>query len=120
MSTDFDLEHERRHSKVCVVCYEKANPTLSDREIQTVHEFLIDGYNVTHPDFPGGICTGCSITLSKKRKDVDFKIKALENYDPERKVGLRSVDTCLCRICRVAKMNGLSALQKSREKCKRG
>ena len=120
MSTDFDLEHERCRSKVCVVCYEKANRTLSDLEIQTVHEFLIDGYNVTHPDFPSGICTGCSIILSKKRKDVDFKIKVLENYDPERKVGLRSVDTCLCRICRVAKMNGLSALQKSRKKCKQG
>ena len=109
---------KRCRSKVCVVCYEKASRTLLYLEIQTVHEFLIDDCNVMHPDFPSGICTGCSIILSKKRKDVDFKIKVLENYNPERKFGLRSVDTCLCRICGAAKMNGLSALQKSLKKSK--
>ena len=116
----FDLEHERCRSKICVVCYQKANCTLPDLEIQTVHEFLIDSYNVTDPDFPSGICTGCSIILSKKQKNVDFKIKVLENYDQERKVVLQSVDTCLCRIYRETKMNGLSPLQKSRKKCKQG
>ena len=119
MSTSFDLEHERCRSKVCVVCYRKANRTLSELEIQTVQEFLIDGYNISHPDFPNGICTGCSIILSKKRKDVDLQIKVLENYDPERKTGLRSVDNCQCKICRVAKMNGLNVLQKLRQNCKR-
>ena len=75
MSIRFDLEHERCRSKVCVVCYRKVNRTLS--EIQTVQEFLIDGYNISHPDFPNGICTGCSIILSKKRKVVDLQIKVL-------------------------------------------
>ena len=45
---------------------------LSDLEIEIVDKFLIDGYKSTHPDFPCGICAGCSIALSEKCKDVDF------------------------------------------------
>ena len=54
------------HSKVCVVCHEKASSILSGLEIETVDKFLIDCYKSTHPDFPCGICTGWSIALSKK------------------------------------------------------
>ena len=93
MATEFDLVHGRCRSKVCVVCYEKALCMLSDL------------------DFPHGICTGCTIALSKKRKDVGFEILVLEPYDLERKVGLQLVGTCLCRICTVAKGTGLSVLQ---------
>ena len=73
MATEFDLGHGRCGSKVCVVCYEKALCMLSDL------------------DFPYGICTGCSIALSKKCKDAGFEILVLEPYDLERKVGLQSV-----------------------------
>ena len=117
-ATEFDSGHDTCRSKVCAVCYEKASHILSDLEIKTVNKSLIDGYKSTHPDFPCGICTGCSIALSRKRKD--FEIPVLESYFPERKVGLRSVGTCLRRICTVAKSNGLSALQLSWRKRKRG
>lgn len=120
MATNFDLEHDRCRSEVCVVCYEKASRTLSDLEINTVQTFLIDGYSVYDPDFPNGVCTGCSINLSKKRKDVEFKIKVVENYNPDRRTGLRSIDTCECRICKVAKLNGPMALLKKHKKNKRG
>ena len=96
----------------------KASCKLSDLEIETVVKFLIAAYKSTHPDFPCESCTGCSIALSKKRKDVDFEIPALESYGLERKVGLQSVVTCSCRICTVAKRNGQSVLQLSRKKCK--
>ena len=46
------------HSKVCVVCHEKASSILSGLKIETVDKFLIDCYKSTHPDFPCGICTG--------------------------------------------------------------
>ena len=118
MATEFDLGHDRCRSKICVVCYEKASCKLSDLEIETVVKFLIAAYKSTHPDFPCESCTGCSITLSKKRKHVDFKILVLESYDLERKVGLQLVVTCSCRICTVAKRNGQSVLQLSRKKCK--
>ena len=120
MATEFDLGHGGCRSKVCVVCYEKASHMLSDLEIATVDKFLIDGYISSHPDFPCAICTGCSIALSKKRKDVDFEIPVRESYDPERKVGLWSAGTSSWRICTVSKRNGLSVLQLSRKKGKRG
>ena len=44
----------------------------------------------------------------------------MESYDQERKVALPSVGTCSCRICTVTKRNGLSVLQLSRKKRKRG
>ena len=68
MATNFELDHERCRSKVCIVCYEKATRTVSDLEVETVQIFVIDGYNPSHPDFPHGICTGCSILLSKNEK----------------------------------------------------
>ena len=73
MVTDFDLGHDRCRSKVCVVYYEKVSCILLGLEIETVDTFLIDGYKSTHPDFPCGICTGCSIALSKKGKYIDFE-----------------------------------------------
>ena len=56
MATDFGLGHDRCHSKVCVVCYEKTSRILSGLEIETVDKKL------TYPDFPCGTCTSCSIT----------------------------------------------------------
>ena len=89
---------------------------LLDLEIEKIDKFLIDGDISTHPNFPCAICTGCSIALSKKRKDVDFEIPVSESYDPERKVGLRSVGISSWRTWTVLKRNGLSVLQLSRKK----
>ena len=74
---------------------------------------MIDGYKSTHPDFPCGVCIGCSIALPKNLKDVDFEIPVLESYDLERKVGLQWVGTCSCRISTLAKSNGLILLELS-------
>ena len=89
MATEFDLRHDISLNKVCVVCYEKASCMLSDLEIEAVDKFLIDGYKSTHPHFPCGIYTGCSNTLSKRRKDVHFEIPILGSYDLEIMVGRR-------------------------------
>ena len=45
-------------------------PMKKPQEIKTVDKFLIDGQKTTHLDFPCETCTGCSIALSKNRKDV--------------------------------------------------
>ena len=39
---NFGLGHDRCHSKVCVVYYEKTSRILSGLEIETVDNFLID------------------------------------------------------------------------------
>ena len=94
MAAETDVGDDRCRSKVWVVCYEKPSHMLLDLETETADKFLIDGYKSIHPDFSCGICTGCSITLSKKHKDADFEIPVSESYDPKRMVELRLVDTC--------------------------
>ena len=89
--------------------------SLSAKEIQLIQEFLIKGYRSSHPD-PD---PGCSIMLSKKRKAPNLVIPLVEDYDPDRKTGLRSVTTCSCKICTVADLNGpafLLSLRKNRKK----
>ena len=56
-----------------------------------------------------------SIVLSKKRKDPTTALPVVESHDPERKTGLRSVNTCSCKICSVANLNGLDFLLASRK-----
>ena len=60
-------------------------------------------------------CAGCSIVLSEKRKDPATALLVAESYDPERKTSLRSVNTCSCKICVVAKLNGLDSLLASQK-----
>ena len=43
----------------------------------------------------------------------------VENYNPERKTGLRSLNACSCKNCSVAKLNGLNVLLASRKNCKK-
>ena len=120
MSTDFEIGHERCRSLVCVVCYNKASHLLSKLQTKLVQEFIIEGYTSSNPDFPCGICINCGFLLSKKSKNSDVKLPSVESYDPGRTTGLRSVSICSCKICTVAKMNGLSSLTASRKKVKRG
>ena len=114
-STAFEIEHEKCRSLVCVACYQKASRSLWELEIKIVQYYLIDGYSSSHPDFLNGICTSCSISLSKKRKDPTISLPIVENYDPERKTGLRSLNACSCKICSVAKLNGLNVLLASQK-----
>ena len=97
-STTFEIGHGKCRSLVCVVCYQKASRSLSELEIKNVQDYLIDGYSSSHPDFPNGICTGCSIVLSKKRKDSTITLPAVENFNPERKTELRSLNACSCKF----------------------
>ena len=95
-STAFEIGHEKCRSLVCVVCYQKTSRSLSELEIKNVQDYLIDGYSSSHPDFPNGICMGCSIALSKKRKDPTIAFPIVENYNPERKTGLKSLNFYSC------------------------
>ena len=95
--------------------------SVSAGDIEVIREHIIDGYSSTNEDFPNGICTGCSLSLSKKRKDSSFVIpNQVENYDPGRTTGLRSRHECVCRICTVAKASGFYAHHQRKSKKKRG
>ena len=120
MSTDFEIGHEKCRRLVCVVCYNKAPRLLTELETKHVQDFVIEGYTISNPDFPCGICKNCSFIISKKSRDPTVKLPLVESYDPGRTAGLRSVSVCSCKICSVAKMNGLASLTCARKKNKRG
>ena len=71
---------------------------------------MIDGYSSSDPYFHNGVCMGGSIVLSKKHKDPTTTLANVESYDSERKIGLRSVNNCSCKIFLVTKLNGLDLL----------
>lgn len=80
-----------------------------------------DCYSSSDSDFPNGVCTCCSIVLSNKRKDPTTALPIIESYNPERKTSLRLINTCSCKICSVAKLNGLEFLLVSwKNKWRRG
>ena len=121
MATAFENSHEWRREKVCVVCYKKSSRSVSTGDVEIIHQYIIDGYSTTNCNFPNRICTGCSISLSKKRKDPNYIIPMqIENYDPGRKAGLRSVNECDCRICVVAKETGFYKHHQRKGRKKRG
>ena len=121
MATDLETSHNRCREKVCVVCYTKTTRSVSAGDIEVIRQYIIDGYTSSNADFPAGICTGCSISLSKKRKDPSFVIpNQVENYDPGRKKGLRSCHECDCRICTVAKESGFYKHHQRKNQKKRG
>ena len=91
-STPFWENYKKCCSLVCVVYYKKAARSLSASDIQSSQAFLIDGYSSLDPNFPNGVCTGCNIVLSKKRKDSTTALPVAESYHVERKMGLGSVN----------------------------
>ena len=112
MATGYEAGHEACRGKVCVVCYQKATRLLSECASVVVKEHIIDHYDISNPDFPCGVCEGCNISLSKKRADPDFDIPhCVDDYDPQRKTGLRSLSTCQCKICKIAKLSGPAFLK---------
>ena len=101
-------DHEKYRRKVCVVCLRKAtrNRPLSARDIDLIKRFACEEYDVADPDYPSGLCAGCSMTLYKKEKLEDTVVK-VEPFIPDRGFQLRST-VCDCVICRVGKA-GLDA-----------
>ena len=123
MATQFETSHESCRGKVCVVCYKKGTRTVSAGDVDVIRDYIIDGFSISDLDFPNGICTGCSLSLSKKRKNPDFSIPNLNDvYDPGRKLGLRSTmaSICDCRICRVARQSGLQHHHARKNRAKPG
>ena len=123
MAAQFETSHEYCREKVCVVCYKKGSRKLSVGDVEVVREFIIEAYSVSDSDFPNAICTGCSLSLSKKRKNPSFVIpNQHDDYDPGRRHVLRSstTTTCDCKICTVAKQSGISLHHSRKDRPKRG
>ena len=111
MQTQLDLGHEVCRKKVCILCYRKGSNNIGPSDIETIKAHVIDGYDVTNSNFPAGMCNGCQLLLSKKRNNQDIILPLVDDYNPNRPTNLRSVLTCTCRICTVAKMKLQNAVR---------
>ena len=89
---------------VCIVCYKKGTRSLSKSEIEVVKQHILEGFKPENSDSPIGICTNCSVLLSKRELNHEMALPLPNNYDPNRPKNLRSsTDKCDCRICTVAR-----------------
>ena len=104
----FDASHEECRHRICIVCYGKGSRTFSETEIETIQDFLIDGFDTENSNFPCAACVKCNIMLLKKHKDPDFLMPIRDiDYEPRRPTALRSIQQRTCRIWNVATTGGL-------------
>ena len=97
-------DHNMCCKKVCVLCYEKGNRSISDKEIDYVRSFVIECYDVENQNFPSSLCEPCHFIIQHAREGKPVKLPSVESYDPLRPILLRGL-SCTCKICEVAKRN---------------
>ena len=100
------LDHDSSRLKVCCICWRKATRKLTATYEKKVKQLILD-YDHSDPAFPAGICSSCRITLDTRATNnqlpISLEHKAKFRFD------LRSSKFCKCRICQIAKTNGLLA-----------
>ena len=116
------LNHHGCRAKVCAVCYgrsgSKAAQSVSDYLEEGIKSFVFAEYSKSDEKFPSGICITCRLTLIEQMTGV-----SLQERDVPRKLMLPDPDhyevqldrvtrfsqqqDCGCRICLLARMNGL-------------
>jgi len=108
--TSVDITHERSRKRVCAVCYRKGNRSISDRDLEAIRMYAVEGFDRENPEFPCGLCNGCHLLLSKRRIDDSVLLPLAEDYDPSRPLNTRSMNTCSCRICVISSSKNHDAL----------
>ena len=98
------LDRDSSRLKVCCLCWRKAARKLTPKYEGNVKELILD-YDKDDPAFPTGICSSCRIILDTHASKNDLLI-SLEHKARSR-LNLRSAKICKCRICQIAKTNGL-------------
>ena len=106
-----DEEHEKNRHKVCLICYGKGKVALYDTEITVIREHIISDYSINNPDFPAAICLRCRMLIYRKSKNEDVNFPIVEDYNPNRPKNLRSLSSCNCKICTVAKAKLAEAMK---------
>jgi len=111
------MDHSEARQKVCIICYHKASRPLSSLDIEGIQNFVIENYNPENPDLPCAICTPCQGALTKYRNgNMQTHLPIASDYDPGTRVLTRGNSVCSCRICKVAKSNGIAAKSLKRKR----
>jgi hypothetical protein len=129
------LSHDECRAKVCAVCYcrsgSQATKKVSVRQELAIKELVFTEYNKDDPRFPSGLCTLCFFSLADHTEGHNLKNKKTpprvlllpdpDIYDMELLRATRSTSStsCQCRICSVARKNGLQ-WKMFVAKCKKG
>ena len=109
------MDHLKAREKVCIVCYHKASRHLSNAEVEAVQNIIMENYNVANPDLPCGICNSCHEILNEhSHGNMKRSLPISDNYHPGTRILTRGQPNCPCRICEVAKSNGLAVKKKKR------
>lgn len=104
------MDHFEAREKVCVICYRKASRLLSSTDIEAVQNVVIENYNPDNPNYPCGICSPCHAILTEHRLgDIHRSLPVVTDYNPGMRILTRGQSVCSCRICTVAKANGVAA-----------
>jgi hypothetical protein len=104
------MNHSEARQKVCIICYNKASRPLSALDIDGIQKYVIENYNAENLDLPCGICSPCHGILTQHRKgDTHKPFPVVGDYNPGTRILTRANSVCTCRICAIAKANGLTA-----------
>jgi G:T-mismatch repair DNA endonuclease (very short patch repair protein) len=104
------MDHSEARHKVCVICYNKAKRSLSPIYVKVIQDYVIENYSVENVDFPCGLCDSCRIIVSQyKNGDTKRTLPLVDDYYPGTRILTRGKSVCECRICNVAKSNGIGA-----------
>ena len=102
------MDHSEARKKVCCICYFKAKRKLTESDVQAIKDVAIENYNPDNPDFPCGICTHCHVVLCEYRKgNTTNKLPLANDYNPGSRILTRGQSSCTCRICTIARANGV-------------
>ena len=109
---------------VCAICYNESGKKcvrkVSAAEELAIKQHVCTGYSRDDPAFPWGICRNCSFILSDwiTDKTNPRPLPVSDDYDSRIPRNTRSLTTCSCRICHLARLNG-SQWKAFVKKCKK-
>lgn len=104
------MDHSEARKKVCIICYRKASRGLSANDVVSIQNLVIQNYTPENPDLPCGICGPCHAILVEHRNgNMRRSLAVSDDYNAGARILTRSQPVCSCRICQVAKANGLEA-----------
>ena len=106
-------DHEACRKLVCVVCWgssgKKASRPVSKSEAAALRQFVVSSYSTADPRFPTGLCTDCHFILGTwmRGSDNPRPLPMPPSYQAMLPITTRSLEMCNCKICSLARLNGL-------------
>ena len=97
---------------ICAICYnesgKKADRKVSAAEELAIKQHVCSGYSRNDPSFPWGTCMNCRLILSDWITDKanPRPLPVADDFDSRIPRNTRSLTSCTCRICNLARLNG--------------